>query len=517
MSRARRREWDAPALGLVAFTLAVTLSRFIAPAFAELPRLASVEALEAVVRAVANRGASELWSPSARAAYASFGGEETLLRLLAAWSRLSVGRLGLLDPLTSARLPWIALAALGPALVVVAARRSLGRAPALLAGVLLLVTPRWLHAASMGADSAALASAWWLVIAACLRSLSGRPRFASVALALGAALSVSLAALWVVPLVVAHHLFARRELSRRLARRGRQPWPAPLVGALALAPVFVYGLNPALWGAKPLELVAWVLAPLAPERAPTLYAGKLVGESVPLGFGPLWLTLSLPAVLLAGALLGLVVFAHRTLARRYALGALRPPPDRTALGGLVALGLAATALGPALAPEPLVVLPPRIELALPFVAIAAAAGLERASVSLLGPARWRFGAAGVAGVLLALTLRAPRTASASFDALTGGARAVVLHSWLPAGDGSELGVLAPTLDRLPEDEVTLSADSVPAALWDALTRAGRLRLRVRVVPSGGALVLSRGAARDGDPLATVTRDGATLWTLSRRR
>ncbi len=519
--RRRRVPFEATLLIVVPLALAVALSRAIGPRFDELARLDAVSRLGAVVRAVAAHGPAALWSASAHAAYASFGGHGTLPALIGAWSRLSLGRVGVVDPLTSMRLPWIAIASLAPVLVYAAARPSLGRRPALLAGALLIATPRWLHAAACGADGAVVTSLWWLVIAPYLRSMhrprAGAPAIAGVAVALGLGASVSMAVLWVLPVVVIHFWLAHRGTSRRLAARGRLPVPASAAVAAALLPVFVLSTNPALWTDKLIALVRWTLAPLEPAVTPTAYAGQLVERAaVPAGYVATWLALTLPAAVVACALVGLGVLTHRALARRFAAGSLRPPRDARALGTLVAVGLVATVIAPALEARPVVQWPPRVELALPFVAIAAGVGLDRAA-RLVGGAKgaWPV-AAGVVLAVLFLALRAPSTGAASFDLLLGGPRAVVATRVLPPGDGSELSALAPRIDALGRPQIALSARDVPKQLWGALRDAGRLRTAVVTVPAAGELELRRGSAAGGRPVATVERDGAVLWTLVRR-
>lgn len=515
----RHARVDRTAFFVVPLALGIVLSHAAGATFAELPRLEAISRLGPVVRSVAAHGPAALWSASAHAAYSTFDGHGTLPALIAAWSRLSIGRVGVLDPLTSARLPFILIASLAPLLVYAASRPSLGRRPALLAGALLLATPRWLHAVACGADAAVVASLWWLVLVPYLRSLRkpGVAPFAAVSLALGVGASISIATLWVLPLIVVHFWLARRGTSRRLAARGRLPVPATVAGAVVALPVFVLVTNPALWKDKVIALVRWTLVPLKASVVPTLFAGHVVRDAVvPFGYVPTWLALTLPAAVLVCALVGLVALAHRALARRFASGALCPPRDPQALGVLVALGLLATVFAPALEARPLVLLPPRLELTLPFVAIAAGVGLDRVARAAGGGKGWWAVAGGVVLATLFLALRAPRTASASFDLLLGGARGVVATRVLAAGDGSELAVLAPRIDALGRTHVTLSTRDVPKQLWPVLDEFGRLHTNVEAVPAGGELELARGARHDGRVVATVKRDGAVLWTLTRR-
>lgn len=512
---------DALALSAASLALSAGLSRLVGPSFAEVSRLRASDGVAEVVRAVARGAPAALWSPSGHAAYAAFEGHGTLPVLLSAWSRLSLGRVGVVDLLTSARLPWLVLAAMAPALVYLAARPSLGRAPALLAGALLLALPRWVHAAACASDAAVATSLWWLVIVGYLACLDAprprrRARVVGLALALGLGATVTMAVLWVLPLVLCHYWLARSPTSRRLLRRGRLPVPMPIAVAVALLPVIVFATNPALWGQNAIGIVRWALAPLEPAVTPSVYAARVVKQAaVPASYSLAWLGLTLPAAVVACAATGLAALAHRALARRFASGSPRPPADRRRIGALVALGLVATLLAPACEPRPLVVFPPRLELALPFVAIAAAVGLERGARVIAGARRWGLVAAVVVAAVLWLAVRAPRTGAASFDELLGGARTVVAARVLSAGDGSEIAALAPAIDALGRPHVTLSAPDVPPELWAVLHDAGRLRTSIT---SGrtGELALVRGPAEGGTFVGSVKRDGVVLWTLVAR-
>jgi len=105
------------------------------PAFRELTRLRAVDAATGPVQGAAHGGLAALTSTSAQQIYDAFAGQDTLFVLLGAWSKLSIGRVGLLGPLgplEAARLPWLVLSALAPLLVCALARPALGRRVALL-------------------------------------------------------------------------------------------------------------------------------------------------------------------------------------------------------------------------------------------------------------------------------------------------------------------------------------------------------------------------------------------------
>lgn len=505
----------APAAFAVALLLALIASRLTGPAFDELGRLRAVDQAEQIVRSVAGSGPGALSTPAARAVYASFDGRSTLLVLLGAWSKLSLGRVGLLDPLSAARLPWLIWAALGAASLFALVRDQLGLRAALLSTAILIVVPRWLHGVAVTSEGVAVASGWLQVLVAYARSIRGSRRtcwtVAGAAL-VGLGAAVSLATLWVLALIAVHFAIARRGELVRLTRRGRVPAPALLLAALPIAPLVLLATNPALWKGSTAEVARWLLAPLAPSVEATEYGGGVVRAlPVPGAFAVSWLVQTLPLALSLAALAGAGWFSWRALARRFAAGRLRPPRLPGAPGALVLLGLGGALVGPALAPDVLTRFPPRVELALPFVALLAGATLDR--IAALRTGRWI--AAGVVAATAWTTLHAPATLAAAHTPLLGGPARVASQRALPVVDGSELGALARAIDALGQAQVTLHAPEVPPQIWDVLRSAGRLRTFVVTVPGGqGELELVRGGG-DGSAQARVTREGAELWTLRR--
>jgi hypothetical protein len=509
-----------PAMVLAAAVAVLGYSALTGPSFEELSRLEAVERAADVVRAVAHSGIGELATPAAKTSYSTFDARGTLPVLLGAWAELSLGRLGWLDPLTSARLPWLLVASFAPALVFALVVPSRGPFVAALAGLLLLATPHFCHAAAVTSAAVTESALWLVVLVLHQRAVLSRGRVAvgwslAAAAALGAGAALTLGVLWVVPLALVHHWLTRRPAVRRLVRSGRLPLPAFVPAALLAVPLSLLILNPALWGTNVVGIARWVLAPLAPSVSPAPYFGRLVTDlPVPFGFVATWLWLTLPAATLLCALVGLAAIGYRGLSRRFATGRFRPPRDRTALGSLVVLGLAGTVLGPACVPAPLATFPPAAEAALPFVAVAAAIGLDVVIRAAL-PRRPIVPAMVVVGALAWLTVREPRTAAASFNALFGGAQAVRVANVLPVGDGSELAALAPALDGLGRARVALAGSDAPPTVWRVLAEKRRMKTTVVAAEHGGLLLL-RGD--DGGPaLARVERDGAVLWTLRETR
>lgn len=494
------------------------LSRQTGPALAELPTLSAVESASALVKRVASKGLSELWLPEHRATL-----DSGLLVVAGAWSKLSLGRVGVVDPLTAMRLPWILIGALAPLSLYLMLAPSRGKLVALAAALSCLSLPRFGHAVVVGSEAALVSALGCFVLAAHVRALGpargGEPggratlgwAFAG-ALALGLGASLSLGVLWVAALVALHFVWARRAGLRGWLRRGRFPLPALLFVALPIAPLVVIALRPGLWKASPAVIARFFLAPLETSIVRADFAGRVVdGLPVPGAFAPVWLVHTLPLTFVLLGLAGVLALGHETLARRFASGSLRPPADRHAVGALALLGLCFGLFGPALTPDVLTTFPPRVELMLPFVAIVAAIGLGRlASLARLGRAL----VAVTLGALLLVALTGAPTASASASPLTGSARLIAARRLLPAADGSELAALASAIDALGRPALTLSAPpEVSPELWRVL--AETRRMRTRVTPGGGGeLVLARGAQPSGQRIAQVRRDGAVLWTLS---
>lgn len=499
------------AFGLFAATLVLLLlvSRATGPAFDELGRLDDVHALQQTVLTIASEGPAALGRAETQAALSRLGPETSrLLALAGAWSVLSVGRVGLLDPLTSTRLPWLIAVAAAPALLFAWVRRGRSRTCALSAGALLAVLPTFVHGAAVARTSLLSMTSWLAILAACAaarraRAQHRRRRMALVALAVVVSAAMQCGASWALGLATLHAWLADWRGTLRSLRAGRLTLPSDVIVGLIAAPIGWFLLSPERWGATTVEIVRAALAPLGPSLSPAEFAGRIVREPpVPAAFGGVWLACATPLAVTLAAGAGVLVIAHRALARRFASGRLRPPRDHAALGVWVTAGLGVALLGPALSPAPLVVFPPRIEIALPFVAIAAALGAVHAS------RRW-FGRGGVVPavvivVVTAFSLRSPATLGAAYDGLLG-PRAIQSSALLPLGDGSELTRLASAATALDVENA-----QVPAGYWEALRCVG---IAATIEPDSAApCALVRG----GDPrpaLARVERSGAVLWSI----
>lgn len=510
----------ALAVYVLGLGLLVHLSRQTGPAQDELGTLAAIERSGDLIKRVASGGLSVLLLPEHRATL-----DSGLLVLAGAWSKLSLGRLGVLDPLTAMRLPWLLLGALAPLSVHLMLTPSRGRGAGVVGALACLVMPRFGHAVVVQRDGALVASLVCLVLAAHVRAMgpgrSGAPGarstlgwalFGAVLLGFGAA--QSLAVLWVLPLMLLHFAWARRSSLRRLLRRGRLPMPALVLVAVPVAPLVLLLLRPGLWKTTPATIARFFLAPLEPSIARTELAGRVVDRlPVPGGFAWTHLWHTLPLAIGLAALVGLGVLAHELLARRFASGSRRPPPERHAVGALAVLVIGFGLIGPALTPDVLTTFPPRVELVMPFVALLSAIGLERLARATGSPRTGSVLQAATLGALgVVVLLRAPTAGSSAGPLVPSSRRAV-----LPLGDGSELGALASRIDALGVPSVTLSAPAdLSPELWRWLFEARRLRTRVTLA-AGGELSLERGAASGGERIAEVRRDGVVLWSLSRAR
>ncbi|HEX3594912.1 MAG TPA: hypothetical protein VHU80_07420, partial [Polyangiaceae bacterium] len=231
-------------------------------------------------------------------------------------------------------------------------------------------------------------------------------------------------------------------------------------------------------------------------------------RDVPGGYALRWLIATTPALVLALAFVGTGVLAAEFWAARR-----RRPRDGAGLGSLLLLATAAVVFGPALAPEVLTRFPPRVEAVLPFVAIAAAITVERAAARALGEPKSLFVVIAAALGFVAFGLTGVPTSSASFGLFGGGtARAVAGRMWT-IGDGSEVAVLAPKIDALAMPRLLIDAPEVPRSYWSVLERTGRMRTRVE--PGHGSVGVSVNRGVEPNALATVSRDGAVLWSVTK--
>jgi hypothetical protein len=405
----------------------------------------------------------------------------------------------------------LVLGALGPALLY-ALLRPAGSSIALPAAILLLLLPAWAHGVVTGLGTL---PALWLLTLVCygrqLASAWARSRLGWSVLGgawFGLAIAQSLSSVWLLVVLIVHYSLGHCRRAWGGLRRGWLELPAALLAGAPVAVLVVLLAHPRVWRGGGLELARWGLSYLSVSMPATMYAGELVyAPPVPVGLLAVqWLAV-LPASVLILAL-------SSPLSRSW----LRGLPDGgraaralLALCGLVAILSVALCLS---APALLSPFPPRIIVALPFVAGLAAFG-ARFCLWSGAPRLWRLSA----GLLLSLSLGAaslqPSTVSAYFSPLVGGTRGVVDTRRIRASDASELAELARRVLDCDNQRLVHSPD-LPQAWWDRLGSVTGARCRVRTVtdPGRAELSLLRGQHADlPPPDARVLRGRVVLWEL----
>jgi hypothetical protein len=150
---------------------------------------------------------------------------------------------------------------------------------------------------------------------------------------------------------------------------------------------------------------------------------------------------------------------------------------------------------------------------LPFLALAAAVALEFLATRVVGKRRAPWAVAGSAILAAGLGFHGVATGSAAFNLLARGTRGAIQSRIWTVGDGSEVASLAHTIDGLGQRSITAPSGEVPRAYWLMLSEVGRMRTQI---DSRGSSSFSVSRGTHGSPVGTVERNGAVLWTLSRR-
>jgi hypothetical protein len=230
----------------------------------------AVSAAEPVVRSIADRGPGALFDERARADLRGVDGQSTSFALLGAWSKLSIGRVGILEPDVAARLPWLVVASLGPAALYAILAPWWGGVSALFAFAWLLALPGWTVGCARATDGATLAGAilvaFGFYLGSLPRRLGRRSRHAHAFAALCAgwlALGVAMSRAVLVALLLVYVDFAvrNRAVAERAGERGLVLLPSALVLSLAVAPVAFIVLDPALYGSTPSAIVGELFRP----------------------------------------------------------------------------------------------------------------------------------------------------------------------------------------------------------------------------------------------------------------
>lgn len=498
----RLRTHLTPALlFLVGLISVLAASAVTGPAFEEVPRLAAVDAAQPLIRRIADQGPSALWSADGAHSLSRLGTPFTFFSLLGAWASLSLGRLGIFDLITAARLPLLLVSALAPVALFAMLRPRWGDRAGILCAVALLCTPRFLHEAAVTSTSIFLTSIALLVAAFGQAARSGPRRLrhtlgACLTLALGAA--HSLAVLWIVlALLLAHWA---RSIRWRRSGPGFSGAPAWLLPGLAAIPAGMLLLNPALWKSGSVGIARFALSPLAVSVSPTWYLGTLVqAPPLPGAYPALWLLWTTPLAMLVAAALALPL-----LLRTPGLGAGWRAGPVADLSALALLGLCS-----ALMPSLLLRFPFFLGLALPLIAVAFVWTLITLEPRVPRVARAVAPAVVVLAALPGL-LELP-TAGAGFGVLSGGTATVLTARALDSGDGSELASIVPAVDALGHEQLSVTLPArVPKGYFDRLHDSKRMRTRITARGPNANATLSAGP---GPAAAAVTRDGAVLWRL----
>ncbi len=255
----------------------------VAPRPGEMVRRDAAATVEDVVKGIAWYGPGQLRGRRSQAAFATFDGRGTLLVLGSAWSRLSLGRLGYLEPSTATRLPWLLLASLGPSLMWWVLRRTCGPSAALGGALFLVLVPGWFSGAVGAAWWPVVVSGWLLVVGLAGLRLAPSCRGLLIGGVLGFWVQVHVAVLLALGWLVAVHWWRRRG---RRGDWGQTSLPLDVVVGGTVAVPVGWALNPALWSRSTPELVRWALGVALPApSSPVLGVGWSVVAPAGLAVG----------------------------------------------------------------------------------------------------------------------------------------------------------------------------------------------------------------------------------------
>jgi hypothetical protein len=505
--------------------LAFAGSRVTGPTFDELGRIAISARANVFARAVSDVGLSATVSSSARTIYDELSPFGVLPALISGSFGDWLSRLGIVDKLSGVRLGWLLVTMTAPLSLFLLVEASRGVRVAVLSACMLAAIPRFSHAMAVASEPAVVTSLWLLVLASYVRSMpppiaerrAGIRRHyrlgaAVFGLAFGLGVAISLATLWIVPLIVVHYFVRGGTASIRELRRAAAPVPAAFLWALFVSPLVVLVMTPKLWRGGAVSAAEWLFLPLSPTVEPMNYAGAPVtADTVPAGYALGFLVATVPFVIALCAIGGSVLLLRDSARARRGEQA----HDPVGLASLVLIGLVIVILGPIFEPRVFLRFPPRAEAGFPWVAVACAVAVDRVATRAVGDRRapWIAGLAALAFMAIGL-FRLP-TAGASFSLFVGGTRGAVARKIWPIGDGSEVAVLGRAIDTLRLGGVSLRAAEVPKNYFAVLSSMGRISTKVEASAAAGDLVLVRGPRRGA--IATSDQGGMTLWSLTRRR
>lgn len=292
---------------------------------AEAPALRASAGLDTTVLRVARLGISELRQTGASSSLQASERAGGVLCILGAWSKLSIGRVGLLDPLTSRRLPWLVLAALGAVLAFALVGRAGGVLPGAVAAAVLLLHPSWGGQVDTGlvVGVSALGMCWFHAQAGvrpggrrlCWNVLGGAW--------VGLCMAISRETLVALPVLLLYPALLEPSRFWEEMKRGRLLASSGLAAAVVVGIPVMLALSPSTWRGGPLSILRLAVAELSAVPAASQQGLRTDWAQV-LSF------------VLAG--LGSVLVIKRLLARRFATGSYRPGPVWGALPTLALAG-----------------------------------------------------------------------------------------------------------------------------------------------------------------------------------
>lgn len=504
-------------LGVLGIACAACWASQLAPGETELGALARVERARDLLRWLASEGPGELFSKVGHQRVAKLGFNGVLRSVASAWFTLLLEDWGFVPSLAAHRSFNVLLGGLGPAALYFFVRPA-GSMLALAAAGLWCLTPGFFQSVATGGTT--LVVLWLICIGCYLRTHSTRgfgPRELGFALASGAAhgaaVAHSAASLWVLVVLVAHHLVQNRRRSLSGLRLGWVELPTALVVGAPAAILVAFALQPRAWQGSLLQIVKWFTLPLRVRVGATPYAGDVVdSEPVPAALRLLVWVAAVPVSLTLLSVLGVVARSRWCGAR---LTDRRPDPAGVHRACALVVGLLVL-LG-ALAPGLLARWPPRVQEALPFAAALAAFGVRALWSTLPGRGpRWAFGLCLLVG-LGGASLISPTTASAHHGLVVGGTGHVTRTRLLRPSNRTELFGLGRRLLAC-RGRVRVYSPELPQRWWDRFAALMPGDCEVRTTPGArGARfsVLRAPHAGAGSLLGRVRRGRAILWELRR--
>lgn len=371
--------WLGPAVLLVGLAVTFALSATTGLSPDEARRVQAIEHARSLPRAVADTGLGATVSWAAQGLYRELMPFGVWPSLLSVWASELAGATRPPGSLIAHRFGWLLILGLAPGALYHLVEGRSGPRVAVLTAFLPFAMPGWAKGVGTASEAAIVGTLWLVLGALYVGARQRRPaghlagRLANFAfgVAVPACATANLAALWVLPPIVAHSLVAER--SANGLGRGQVKLPFGFVWCLVLAPLVVAISAPQVWRGGAVAVAEWLFAPLSPTVDAAATPGRVVSvDRIPLGHAFEVLGTTTPIPLLVAALVGALLHAWQSARYRSAIA-------RKETGGgyfLAASVLLGFALGPLVTPRVFLRFPPRVEAALPFLAAFAAIGVN---------------------------------------------------------------------------------------------------------------------------------------------